>query len=301
MNAPSSSNLPTQSQTTKGIALIILSAFFFALMGLFVNLSGDLPVVQKSFFRNAIAALFALAFLLRHRISWHVGKGNRLNLFLRASFGTLGLLCNFYALSHLQLSDASMLSKVAPFSTLLFSVVILKERIKFWQLGLVAGAFVGMLFVIKPSFSNAHLGASLVGFAGGICAGIAYTLLRKCQQGGVNGQFIVFFFSVFSSLVVLPLAILHYQPMTVGQSLALVATGLCAAGGQFAITAAYRCAPAREISIYDYSTVFFSMIFGLIVFQTFPDAWSLLGYAIVLTVAILNFRWTRKNLLAGQR
>ena len=35
-----------------GIVYIIMSAFFFALMNVFVRLSGDLPSMQKSFFRN---------------------------------------------------------------------------------------------------------------------------------------------------------------------------------------------------------------------------------------------------------
>ena len=50
---------------TKGIFFIILSAFFFALMNLFVRLSGDLPPMQKSFFRNLVALAFAVIVLLR--------------------------------------------------------------------------------------------------------------------------------------------------------------------------------------------------------------------------------------------
>ena len=51
------------SKKTKGILFIILSAFCFALMNLFVRLSGDLPSMQKSFFRNFVAFIFALAVL----------------------------------------------------------------------------------------------------------------------------------------------------------------------------------------------------------------------------------------------
>ena len=46
-------------QKYKGIICIVISAFFFALMSLFVKLSGDLPVFQKSFFRNLVAVAFA--------------------------------------------------------------------------------------------------------------------------------------------------------------------------------------------------------------------------------------------------
>ncbi len=40
----------------KGIIYIIISAFCFAFMNMFVHMSGDLPSIQKSFFRNFVAA-----------------------------------------------------------------------------------------------------------------------------------------------------------------------------------------------------------------------------------------------------
>ena len=55
------------SQKNKGVCCILLSSFSFALMNLFVHLSGDLPSIQKSFFRNFVAMLFALFILLKER------------------------------------------------------------------------------------------------------------------------------------------------------------------------------------------------------------------------------------------
>lgn len=286
--------LDKKRRTRLGILFLCISSFCFATMGLFVNLAGELPVWEKSFFRNSIAAVFALGYLLVKKSSWHVGRKNWGTLIARAAAGTLGILFNFYALSHLPLSDASMLSKIAPFATLLFSWLILKERLRSWQFGLMALALVGSIFVIQPSFSNVNLFASVIGFAGGIVAGLAYTLLRKVRTGGVAGPFIVFFFSAFSSIAMIPLMIYHYVPLTLNQFLCLLATGLFAAIAQFSITAAYNYAPAREISIYDYSQVLYSMIYGLIFLQVFPDAWSLVGYVIILGVAVINYVLTRR-------
>lgn len=47
----------------KAIIYIILSAFSFAFMFAFVRLSGDLPTVQKTFFRNFVALFFAIGVL----------------------------------------------------------------------------------------------------------------------------------------------------------------------------------------------------------------------------------------------
>ena len=79
----------------KGILCITASSFFFALMNLFVRLSGDLPAMQKSFFRNAVALIFAAVLLFRERPSLSLTPKSKRDLFWRALFGTVGVLCNF--------------------------------------------------------------------------------------------------------------------------------------------------------------------------------------------------------------
>ena len=236
------------SQKNKGVCCILLSSFSFALMNLFVHLSGDLPSVQKSFFRNFVAMLFALFILLKERPTIRLDGASKKYLFLRSFCGTVGILCNFYAVDHLVLADASMLNKMSPFFAILFGILILKERINLFQGLCVVAAFIGTLFVIKPTPSNLACFPALIGLLGGLGAGIAYTCVRALGMKGVKGSFIVFFFSAFSCVVTLPYLIFRYHPMTLQQLGILLLAGLAAAGGQFTITAAYTYAPAREIS-----------------------------------------------------
>lgn len=280
----------------KGILLIVLSAFCFALMSMFVRLAGDVPSVQKSFFRNIVAAVFAAVILLRAHTRPRLTRDAWVYLLLRAFFGTLGILCNFYAVDRLVLADASILNKMSPFFAILCSYFVLKEKITPARMAIVLGAFIGSLFVIKPSFQNTSLLPALVGLLGGLGAGVAYTMVRKLGQSGVKGPFIVFFFSAFSCLVTLPYLIFNYHPMTSTQLLYLLLAGLSATGGQFTITAAYIYAPAREISVYDYSQIIFSSMLGFFVFGQTPDVWSIIGYVVIVSMAVLMFLYnTRKS------
>ena len=95
--------------------MIILSAFFFACMNVSVRLAGDLSSIQKSFFRNLVAAIFAAILLGKNHIVPKVQKQYWGALLLRCAFGTLGILCNFYAIDHLLVADASILNKLSPF------------------------------------------------------------------------------------------------------------------------------------------------------------------------------------------
>ena len=267
----------------KGIMFIVLSALCFAFMNMFVRMAGDLPAVQKSFFRNLVAFIIALAMMVRQKETFQVEKG------------TLGILCNFYAVDHLVLSDASMLNKMSPFFVILFSFLILKEKLTPIQVTAVCGAFIGSLFIIKPTFLNMNLMPSLIGLCGGLCAGIAYTMVRVLGQRGQKGVSVVLFFSGFSCLVTLPYLLLNYHTMTMWQGIVLLGAGVAAAGGQFAITAAYYHAPAREISVYDYSQIIFSALIGFVLFHQIPDRFSVLGYVIIIGMAVWMFFYNQRH------
>ncbi len=277
----------------KGIIYIVCSAFCFALMNMFVRYSGDLPSVQKSFFRNVVAFFFALFILRKEKIPFSWQDGNKKYFIMRSLFGTMGILCNFYAVDHLVLSDASMLNKMSPFFALIFSYFILKEKITVPQALIVAGAFAGSLLVIKPAFSNIDLFPSFIGLLGGMGAGAAYTFVRKLSLRGEKGPMIVCFFSAFSCVCVLPFLIFNYHAMSWQQVLMLLLAGLAAAGGQFAITAAYSYAPAREISVYDYSQIIFSAALGFIAFGQIPDYLSFAGYIVICGMAVVMFFYNK--------
>ena len=104
-----------------------------------------------------------------------------------------------------------------------------------------------------------------------------------------NGSLIVFFFSGFSCLSMLPFLIFDFHPMELSQVLMLLGAGLAATGGQFSITAAYCHAPAREISVYDYSQIIFSTLLGFLFLGELPDVYSVIGYVIIVAMAVLMF------------
>ena len=110
---------------TKGILFIIASAFFFSLMSLFVRMAGDLPTMEKAFFRNAIAAVFAIVILSRTPEKFHIRRESWPDLIKRSVYGTMGVILNFWAIAHIAIADASVLNKMSPFFAIIMSVIIL--------------------------------------------------------------------------------------------------------------------------------------------------------------------------------
>lgn len=186
------------NNTAKGIMCILFSALSFSGMSIFINMSGDVPVMQKVFFRNLVALAIATVTLAKSKQSFKPHKGCIKYHILRSSLGLSGMIGNFYATTKMSsTSDAAMLNKMSPFFTLIFSYIFLKEKFKPKQALAIAIAFAGSLFVIKPTLSNVELLPSVAGFLGGVGAGAAYTCVRHMANKGENGTFTVFFFSAF--------------------------------------------------------------------------------------------------------
>ena len=131
---------------------------------------------------------------------------------------------------------------------------------------------------------------ALVGLLGGFCAGTAYTFVRRLGLRGVKGPQIVFYFSLFSLIAVLPFCILQGRAMSGRELLFLLGAGICAAMGQIFVTKAYAYAPAKEISVYDYSQVIFSALLGFFILQEVPDLFSFIGYALIFGVALWKWK-----------
>ena len=279
----------------KGIFCIIIAGFGFSLMALFIKLSGNLPAMQKGFFRNIIAVAISSIPLIKHwkaikfpqsKMSWGV-------LISRSVFGTIGLVFNFYAISHISLADSTIIQKLSPFVIIILSYIFFKEKMTRFQLTAIIIAFIGVGFIIKPTGNGLISLGAFAALLGAFCSGVAYTCVRYLGTHNVSGEFIIFFFSSLSTLLLLPYLIFDYREMSIYQLSMLILAGASATIGQYGVTFAYRYAAAKNISVFDYSQVLFSGILGFIFFSELPDLQSLIGYIIVISVGIILVKKTK--------
>ena len=288
--------MKNQGNIKKGIFYVIISALGFSLMNFFVVKAGDLPTFQKALFRNGGAMIVSLFLFIKSGDTPDTKPSDLGILLMRAVFGSIGLFCNFYALDHLVLSDASILNKLAPFFTLILSALFLKEKTNWKQFLFVSLAFVGMLFVVRPEmhFSESMV-ASVVGVIGGFGAGTAYACVRALGKRGMPSSEIVFGFSLVSTIVAIPFVIIDHAPMSSLQIFYLSMASVSATIGQFGITLAYKEAPSKEISIFEYFTVVFSALWGILFLGQIPYWTSIIGYAIIFVSAYLLFLYNKKT------
>ncbi|MGN5883489.1 MULTISPECIES: DMT family transporter [Staphylococcus] len=277
----------------KGIIAILVSAIGFSFMSLFFRLAGDLPVFQKSLARNLVAMLIPLYFLYKYKQPMFGKLSSQPLLISRSTLGLIGVLLNIYAIDHMLLSDADTLMKLNPFWTILLSLIFLHEKVRKYQITAMLVAIVGMLFVVQPQFSSEMIPA-VAGLFSGIFAASAYTCVRALSTREAPYT-IVFYFSFFSIVALIPFVLFTYQPMSGLQIIYLVGAGLSAAVGQIGITLAYSFAPAKDISIFTYASIIFTALMGIVIFGESPDLYATLGYVIIISASYYMFEKARRQ------
>ena len=290
------------SDKVKGIIAIVISAFGFSLMALFVRLcddyGGPISAFQKGFFRNVVAFAIAATVWWRGREGrvGRAGLGSEIGfrsfglLLLRSALGTAGIFAHFYALSHITIAEGLTLNKTAPFFTVLFAWIFLGERANRRQFLTLGLAFFGIVLIAKPGFAGASAFPLAMGLLSGVCAGGAYACVRALRRHSVSPSFIILFFSAFSCLASVPFMVTGLDPMTGRQILILLGAGAGAALGQFGITLAYGYAAPKEIAVFDYSGMFFAAALGFVFFGQVPDVLSAGGFVAIILAAFFLLR-----------
>ncbi|WP_419822015.1 DMT family transporter [Anoxybacterium hadale] len=289
-------NLSRKTKITSkqlGIFLMLLSALLFSAMQVVINITGNrVPLMEQVFFRNIVSLILCFVIIRRHGLSLFGERKYQPLLFMRSSFGLLGLVSLFYAASNATQADVTILSKLSPFLITLFAFFFLKEQINKIQVPALLIAFGGAYLVANPAF-HSDLFPLFMAILCAVFASVSYTLLAYFKDK-VDALTVIMHFSTFCALVSLPFFIINYKPPSLTDFLLLVLMGIFGGFGQIALTYAYRLAPAAEVSIYNYSGILFSMLLGYLVLGETVSTNSLAGGALVILASLLTYRYSRQ-------
>lgn len=278
----------------KGAILMCTSAFLFSAMQIPINMSGStIPIMEQVFFRNIVTLILAFILIKRTGGSLFGTKKNQPLLFVRSSFGFLGLITQFYAVAHANQGDVSTLMKLSPFMITLWAAIFLKEKVQKIQIPALLIAFLGAAFVANPAF-NSNLFPLFMAFLCAFFSSVSYTLLAYFKNK-VDGMTIIMHFSAFCVAACIPFMMFNFVVPSFEELLLLILIGIFGGFGQITLTYSYRMASAAEISIYNYSGIVFSIILGYIFLGEILQPTSIIGCAFVIIAALLTYIFSGKK------
>lgn len=272
-----------------GPIYIVASSFFFALMAVFIRYSQEKPIFEQVVFRNlVISVLMFLLVVKEKRVREMKVRDGKKEIFLRSLFGFIGMVCNFYAVKHLNIADATAIAKISPFFIMIFAALMLGEELEKHSILAILFSIVGMFMVVKPKFDGSMV-PSLVALAGALSAAMAMIMLSSVGKK-VRGEIIILYFGIFSTIACLPFLVGNFI-IPKGKDLAnLLMIGVSAGFGQLFLTMGYKLGKASEISVYNFSQIIFSILMGYFLFNERTDLISLTGMAIIILSAYYNYK-----------
>lgn len=272
---------------------MFLSAFFFSLMNIFVRYTAEIPIFQQLISRNLIIAIgMFIALALEKNLKNLKVEDGKMPLFLRCTFGFLGMITNFYAVNHMAIADVSAITKMSPFFVMVFAALILKEKLRGYSIFALILSISGMFIVIRPNLAN-NPGPAMIAVISAIGASLAYTMLGVLKNK-VRSEVIIFYFGLYSTLGCLPFIVGNFHIPDLKEALLLIMIGITAGLGQLFVTLAYKYAPASEVSIYNFSAIPIGIILGLICFGEKVDSLSLIGMAMIIGAGYYNYKMAKK-------
>ncbi|MDR1007967.1 MAG: DMT family transporter [Campylobacteraceae bacterium] len=282
----------------EGIWWMLAASFGFALMGIFVKLlSKNLGVIEITFFRNIFGAAFIATALLKVPAN---NKGSKPALLLfRAVIGFLAMLAWFYNIAHIPLADAMTFSRTAPIFTAVIAYFALNEKLNINGWAAIAIGFIGVIFIMKPTGLSLKT-TDLLGLFSGIGAAMAYTSVKELNRY-YDTRTIVFWFMFISALCSFFMIIaneylgLKFLGEFFGETtmpygfdwLYIILMGLCATIAQICMTKSYAATKAGLAAAVSYADIVFAVIFGAILWHTYPDFLSLFGIILVILGGVL--------------
>lgn len=278
-----------------GIIFVLLSAIGFSTLQMFVKMLPNVSVGNKLFYRNVVITVITYILIRARGISLKVEKSEWPLLLSRIVFGLSGVIINFYTLSYILLADSTTIQKLSSFIVLILSYFFFNEKFTKVQFLALVGSFMGVVLIVKPGSSSFSFGYILA-IIGAFCSAFAYSCIRALGiRKKVNPMLIVFYFSLFNTIFSAPYVITHRPHFDTRTAILLFGIGLFGAIGQFGITFAYNFAPAKQISVFEYTQVIFSSILGVVFLGEIPDKYSVIGYIIIISIGIFMYRYNLKK------
>lgn len=288
----------------KGVIYIILSGLCFLVVNFFVKILGagpdqDLfdniqvyPGHELVLARSIITFVISFA-IIRHRglPTWGV---NKKWLFVRGIAGTIALSIFFYTIHHLPIAIAVVVQNLSPIFTVIFAIILLKERVRLLQWFFIILSFGGVALIAYDQMNNSSATTESISFfwlgmgmLSAVLSGVSYTAIVKLKETDAPIVIVMYF-----PMIAIPLTtFLCFFEFTVPQGiewLFLFIIGIFTQFAQILMTKALHSASPATIAPFKYLGIIYAFIVGLFWFDEVLSWTVNLGIAIVLLGVLSN-------------
>ena len=277
--------------------LVAIGLFSLAMMmfsatdGAAKYLSSDIAPQQIIFLRFVIVLILILLFCI-YRGQWNILKTTQPTLqILRGLLLAVCSLIFYFALKHLPLELCAAIGFVSPLFVTALSIPFLGERVGLRRWIAVLIGLLSVLMILRPGGVSFQL-AMLLPLGSSLCWAMALVLTRL-MRGSEQALTVLAWSSLVGAAAVFPLVWPVWVTPNASQWTILILLGVFNGLGQYLVIRAFMLASASLLAPFSYSIIIWSMLIGLIIFNSFPDGITLVGTAILIAAGL--YIWHREK------
>ena len=262
-------------------ALLMLgSTLAFGLMAIAIRYATRyVPTQEVAFFRNAFGLLALLPMLIRPG-SAPLKTQQLPRYFLRSAIGLASMLCAFWAIGHLPISQAISLSYSTPLFVTIAAVLWLGETVRMRRWAAVTIGFVGVLIIVRPG-STSFTPGTLVAVGAAVLSSLVAIQIKQLTRVD-SADTVVFYTYVFwVPLSLVPALFVWVWPTGLAW-VWLVATGVLGTLGQLLWTRALRLGEVSALTPISFMQLPLVSLLGWLLFNETLDRWTVIGAGIIL-------------------
>jgi drug/metabolite transporter (DMT)-like permease len=262
--------------------LMLLSVVLFAGMAIAIRLaSKDLHAFEIAFFRNFFGLLFALPLLYKGGTS--LLRTDRLGLyFFRCFIGLCGMLCGFWAIAHLPMSQAIALSYTTPLFVTIGAVLTLGEVIRARRISALAVGFIGTLIILQIwTFGASWLSSGVwIGLLSSLLTAGALVSIKFLSRTEPSDAIVFYMVLIMTPMSALPAYWVWQTPQGLTW-LWLLLTGFFGTTAQMAMTRAYKLGDVSALTPINFVQLPLIALAAWWLFDETPNRYTWIGAGIV--------------------
>ncbi len=270
---------------TLGVSLSLTATLLYSIMGAMIKAYGQVlpPLPVFIFLQNLLSLLFILPFIFRGNIE-HIKKTlktTRIKLqLLRACTSLMIMYTLYYAVGHIPLVNAMLLSNCAPLIVPFVGYLFFAEKINHRMWFPVLIGFAGVAIILNPD-SNFFQPAAVVAFASAIALAITIQIVRKLTMTDSTTT-ITFYFAFLTTIISFFVAIPFWQAINLEQFGIIFVISALYFTSQYIANASMRYGNPQLISALMYSNVVYAAIISVLVWNDVPSSYTVLGMLLVI-------------------
>ena len=288
--SPAVAVLPRPSNIVVGGGWMLLACVLFAIMTGLVRHVADSGVHpwEIAFFRNFFSLVVMAPWILQAGVAGL--RTARLPLYtLRAFVGMTSMLCWFWSVALLPITEATALGFTAPFFVTILAALILGEVVRLRRWTAVIIGFLGTLVILRPGESDIPAFGAAVAL-GAAATQAASTIMIKTLSRTESPNAIVAYMTIYLTPMSLVPALFVWSTPSWEQLGWLFLVGFVGTGAHLCFTRALRAADASAIMPIDFARLVFVAIIGMVVFHQIPSVWTWVGAAVIFGSGVYVMR-----------